>query len=518
MAARKAKTSSGRGRGRPSKSHHEELIKKLNKANGTQDGAGAKPGRPRKYLKTGKQLAAQDEGKYAGSEDAEDENTDAAEDEDTTGVGAATNTKTEAKRPRGRPRKHPKKIDEEVAVEPEMEDSDADNDNNVGDDGGDEEDADVDGDTIVVGGASQVETKRGRGRPKKDTTLTADTCSAPLSYRGSKATVKTPVPAIVTQPESVAKRRRGRPKKNVEAEVEDADGEVEDADGGVEPEDATNTFTPVNKKTSKPERSHSQRPKKQPKLMNTAELETETDVQDGPIHSSNEVRSPSQPFHHYPSSDNEIFRNVPTNNAHTYAEGMQIPHDQVDESKNQHTSKVVLVSYPGAKEGEGVYRTIGTNVVQNRRKKKNENKNENEVDKPVDGDEKAMDVDTTQEANLDGVDDANQETFNHPETTHFRSGIFDIKTTENAPLPTHREVSLPFKAPQAVMIADSTHSTHRLNSPSMQLVSESSGDDDQAQLYSLLDPSLRPIGAQESAMGMASAALEEVERGSLGFL
>ena len=517
MAARKPKTSSGRGRGRPSKSHHEELIKKLNKASGPGDGTSASPRRPRKSLKTAEALAANEEGRHEKSED-DDKNTDAAEEEDATGVGSATDTKTETKPPRGRPKKHPKKIDEKVAVEPEMEVGDADNDNDVGDDGddgGDEKDADVDGDTIIVGGANQVETKRGRGRPKKDTTLTANTSSTPLSYRGSKTTVKTLVPAIVTQTGAVAKRRRGRPKKNPVAEVEEADEDVE-------PGDATNTFTPVNQKTSNPERSRSQRPRKQQKLMNAAELEIEFKAQDGPIHSSDEIRSFSQLFHHSPSSDDEILRDVPTSDAHTYAGDIQLPHDQADESRNEPVGEVrqVLVPYPGAKDGEGVYRTIDTNVVQKRRGEKNEN--EVEIDEPANGKGKGKgeDMESTEEADLRRVDETDQRTVQHPEPAQFRSDIFDVVNTnehkaENAPIPpNHRELSLLFKAPQALMIADSTHG---LDNPSMQLVSESSGDS-QWELYSFLDPSLRPPSTQGSAVGMTSAALEEVDRGPLGVL
>lgn len=513
MVAHKPKTSSGRGRGRgrPGKPYHEELVKKLNKVSGTLDGFGASPGHPRKYLKTVKALAAKEEGKHEKSAD-DDENTDAAEDEDATELGAATDAKTETKRPRGRPRKHPKKIDEEVAVAPEMEDGDANNDNDIGDDGDDgghEKDADVDGDSIIVEGANQVETKRGRGRPKKDTTLTFDTSSTPLSYRGSKTTVKTLVPVIVTQTESVAKRRRGRPKKNPVAEVEDADEDIEASC-------ATNHFSPINKKTSNPESSRSQHPRKQLKHMSAAELESETKVQDGPLHSSGEIRSFSQFFHHSPSSDDETSRDVPIDDAHTYAEDMHFPHDPAEESRNEEAEKVkrVLLSYPGAKDGEGVYRTMGTNVVQKRRKKKSEN----EIDKLNDGKDK--DMKTIEEAHLGGVDEIDQRIVKHPETAQFHAGIFETESTnaciaENGPMPPkHREVSLSFKAPQALMIADSSH---RLDGPSMQLVSENSGNS-QVQLYPLLDPSLRPTAAQQPVICIAAAALEEVDRGPSMFL
>lgn len=508
MAPSKSKTNSGRGRGRgrPSKSHHKELITKLTKESGAGDGASTRngPGRPKKSLKPVEAPKLKEVEKHQESENDDDENADLVENENGTGVGVATDTKTEAKRPRGRPTKHPKKIDDEVAVEDRMDDGDTNNDidDDVGDDSGNEHDADVGEDTIIVGDEKGGETKRPRGRPKKHTTLSDNTSVTPLSYRGSNTTVKALVPTIVTQTGAVAKRRRGRPRKNPEAMVEDVDEDIESGN-------VNNQFSPINKKTSNTEVSSGQRPRKIQKIMFVADLESGTKVHDGPIHSSDEIPSSSKLPRPSRSSDGDTFEGAPVDDPDPNVEDMQIPNDQLYTFENDQAEMIthVLVSYPGAKEGEGVFRPIDTNMVQQRKKKKTAN----EIDMPFDEEGKGKVQETTQEANFLNADEITPETGKHPKPAHLAASIFETDganeyKAEYIPTTDHSDTSLAntYKAPDAIMVAGD----HVLDGPSMQLVSETS-ENNPGPLYSFPDPA----DGQDQAIGMAHAALEEADRG-----
>ncbi|KAL9104993.1 MAG: hypothetical protein Q9187_008835, partial [Circinaria calcarea] len=251
------------------------------------------------------------------------------------------------------------------------------------------------------------------------------------------------------------------------------------------------------------------RPRKQQKLMYAADLESDAKVHDGPIHPSEEIPSFSKFPFPPPSSDGDTVEGAPIDDPDPNVEDMHIPNDQLDGSENDRAATMthVLVSYPGAKEGEGVYRPIDTNVVQQRKKKKTAN----DIDKPFDGKGEGKDPETTQEANSPNADEIPPETGKHPNSARLAASIFETDGTneykaENTPTTDHNDTSLvnTYKAPDAIMVPGD----HGLDSPSMQLVSGTS-ENNPGPLYLFLDPA----DGQDQTIGMAHAALEEADHG-----